>query len=106
MTGFFVKTAPALALVAGLAISPTDTLAQGQTICGARDSIIAQLEAKYGETRKSVGFQQGRGVVEVYASEETGSWTILVTDARGHSCLMAAGEAFQAESVAKADTPT
>lgn len=80
--------------------------AQAQMVCGTRDNIIAQLEKKYGETRRSVGVQQGRGVIEVYASVETGSWTILVTDTRGKSCLMAAGEAFQAEEVAKVDTPT
>ena len=82
------------------------TAASAQTVCGKRDNIIKQLEAKYGETRRSLGVQQGRGVVEVYASTETGSWTILVTDPRGMSCLMAAGEAFEAEAVAKADTPT
>lgn len=35
------------------------------------------------------------GVVEIYASDETGSWTILVTDSRGVSCLLAAGESFE-----------
>lgn len=80
--------------------------AEAQMVCGKRDSIIAQLQKKYGETRRSVGVQQGRGVVEIYASAETGSWTILVTDTRGKSCLMAAGEAFQIENVASVETPT
>lgn len=79
--------------------------AEAQNVCGKRDAIIKQLEAKYGETRRSIGLQEGRGVVEVYASEKTGSWTILVTDPRGRSCLMAAGEAFQIEQVAEVDTP-
>ena len=80
--------------------------AQAQMVCGKRDSIIAQLQKKYGETRRSVGVQQGRGVVEIYASAETGIWTILVTDTKGKSCLMAAGEAFQIEDIAKIETPT
>ena len=82
------------------------TSASAQMVCGPRDNIVAQLEKKYGETRRSIGVQQGRGVVEIYASEETGSWTILVTDTRGKSCLMAAGEAFQIEDVAEIETPT
>ncbi|MEL6996790.1 MAG: hypothetical protein AAFN27_11850 [Pseudomonadota bacterium] len=103
MTGLFAKFA-ALALVpVCVAFSTT---AQAQTVCGARGDIIAQLEKKYGETRRSVGLQQGRGVVEVYASASTGSWTILVTDARGKSCLMAAGEAFEIEDIAEVETPT
>jgi hypothetical protein len=80
-------------LIAALIVLPTTTTAQ--MVCGSRGDIVKQLEKKYGETRRSVGLQQGRGVVEIFASKETGSWTILVTDTRGKSCLMAAGEAFQ-----------
>lgn len=90
------------AVAAALSIA---TPASAQVICGERSQIIAQLESKYGETRRSVGLQQGRGVVEVYSSEETGTWTILVTDASGKSCLMAAGEAFEVEPPARKDTP-
>ena len=93
-------------LLAGLLIAATTTSATAQMVCGTRERIVAELEKKYGETRRSLGLQQGRGVVEVYASEETGSWTILVTDARGKSCLMAAGEAFQIEEAATVETPT
>ena len=82
------------------------TPAAAQTVCGKRADIITQLQRKYGETRHSVGVQQGRGVVEIFTSTKTGSWTILVTDARGMSCLMAAGEAFEIDDVATADTPT
>lgn len=107
----FVSTKKCLpiAAVAGsilLGTAAMPTAAAAQTVCGKRDEIITQLEKKYGETRRSVGVQQGRGVVEVYASAETGSWTILVTDPRGMSCLMAAGEAFEFEAIAEVDTPT
>ena len=75
----------------------TASTATAQSICGKRNDIISQLERKspHGEHRRSVGVQQGRGVVEVYASAESGTWRILVTDARGMSCLMAAGEGFE-----------
>lgn len=102
MTGSFVKLG---ALAAFAVASVATTSAQAQAVCGQREAIVAQLEKKYGETRRSVGLQQGRGVVEIYASKDTGSWTILVTDTRGLSCLMAAGEAFQIEKVAEIETP-
>ena len=73
MTNFFKKTAPLAALIASIGLG---TAANAQMVCGQRDNIIAQLEKKYGETRRSVGFQRGRGVVEVYASVETGNWTM------------------------------
>ncbi len=94
-------TLPLAAIAAATAMTSS---AEAQMICGKRESIIAQLESKYKETRRSVGLQQGRGVVEVFASEG-GTWTILVTDTRGTSCLMAAGEAFQIEATTEIETP-
>jgi hypothetical protein len=33
--------------------------------------------------------------VEVFASAETGTWTITVTNATGTTCLVASGQAFE-----------
>lgn len=63
--------------------------------CGDRTSIISKLSEKYGETPQSIGLGQNNGVVEVFASLETGTWTILMTLPDGRSCLIAAGEAFE-----------
>ncbi|MEM6621204.1 MAG: hypothetical protein AAF674_03180 [Pseudomonadota bacterium] len=102
-----IRSLKSVAFLAAVTVTGTmATPADAQMVCGQRDKIIAQLEMKYGETRRSVGLQEGRGLVEVFASEETGSWTILVTDPRGMSCLMAAGEAFQVEKASVSDTPT
>jgi hypothetical protein len=92
-----------LATASGIALSTTP--ASAQSVCGKRDEIVRQLGEKYGETRRSLGLAQGRGVVELYASDETGSWTILVTSPQGLSCLIAAGEAFQVDPVAVAGNP-
>ena len=79
-------------------------MAQGQASCAQRDMIVERLASKYGESRQSAGLNQNNGMVEVFASEETGTWTILVTMPNGISCLMAAGKAW--EGVAEADTDT
>ena len=63
--------------------------------CGPRDNVAAQLEAQYGETRQSVGLSQEDHLLEVFASLETGSWTITITTPDGVSCLVAAGQAYQ-----------
>ena len=94
--------------VAALLAAPfiVATPASAQMYCSDRASIIEQLENRYGETRQSMGLQQGRGLVEVWASEETGTWSIVVTSPQGVTCLMAAGEAFQEDTVTKtSDTP-
>ena len=103
MTGLLPKAAALVLVPMCIAFSGS---AHAQMVCGSRADIISQLQKKYGETRRSVGLQQGRGIVEIFASEQSGSWTILVTDTRGKSCLMAAGEAFQVEEVAANETPT
>ncbi len=66
---------------------------QGQ--CGPRDAVVAHLATKYSETRRSVGLAANNTVMEVYASDDTGSWTITVTTAQGMTCLVASGQNFQ-----------
>ena len=66
-----------------------------QASCAKRDMIVERLATKYGESRQSAGLNQNNGMVEVFASDETGTWTILVTMPNGISCLMAAGKAWQ-----------
>jgi hypothetical protein len=95
----YIKTAMVLAL--GLtATAGTASFAQGAS-CANRDIIVERLADKYGETRQSAGLNQNNGIVEIFASAETGTWTILVTMPTGVSCLMAAGKAW--EGMADAD---
>lgn len=83
----------------------TSVPAQAQNgICGERDAIVNRLQDKYGETRQSMGLQRNNGVVEIFASEESGTWTILVTLPNGMTCLVAAGEAWD-NTIAIEDTP-
>ena len=65
--------------------------------CAARGEVVAKLAQRFGETLRSVGLQRADGLVEVYASEKTGTWTILVTRPDGMSCLLAAGELWEEE---------
>ncbi len=66
--------------------------AAGRGACAARGEVVAKLAERFGETLRSVGPARSDGVVELYASATTGSWTILVTRPDGLSCLLAAGE--------------
>lgn len=63
--------------------------------CGARALIIEQLGNRYQETRRAVGLASNNAVLEIFASEDSGSFTILVTMPDGRSCLVASGEHFQ-----------
>ncbi len=70
--------------------------ATAQQRCAQRDLILEKLTSKYGETRQSVGLGTNNTMIEVFASVETGSWTITATNARGITCLVASGQAFEA----------
>lgn len=72
--------------------------------CGQRDAVVAQLVEKYGETLRGMGLSSG-GVVEVYASAASGTWTITVTLPTGIMCLVASGQGFETITPAAAGTP-
>ncbi len=71
--------------------------------CAQRDRIIDRLAERYGESRQSIGMGANNSVVEVFASLETGTWTITVTLPDGITCLVASGQSF--ERLDEAPTP-
>ena len=85
---------PTLAATAVLLATAAAGQAQGRN-CAPRDKVVAQLNTKYGETRQSIGIGANNSVVEVFASDKSGTWTIVVTSAYGLSCLIASGQAFE-----------
>ncbi|MEM1073552.1 MAG: hypothetical protein AAF665_11185 [Pseudomonadota bacterium] len=73
----------------------TDVAAQNSNNCGPRQAVIDRLAQGYGETRQSVGLGANNSVVEVFASDETGTWTITVTTPNGMTCLVASGQSYE-----------
>lgn len=73
------------------------TLVDAQQLehCAPRDKVVERLASKYGETRQSMGLGSNNAVMEVFASSESGSWTITVTMTNGITCLVASGQAFE-----------
>lgn len=63
--------------------------------CAPRNLVLERLVQKFGETRQSIGLGAQGSVIEVFASNETGSWTIIATMPNGISCLVAAGQSFE-----------
>jgi hypothetical protein len=76
---------------------PTQMGAQETNICGPRAFVVERLAEEYGEQARALGLDNNNGMVEVFANIESGSWTITVTNARGMTCLVASGQAFEAD---------
>ena len=78
---------------AAIMLATTATAQSGN--CADHARVVERLASGYGETRQSIGIGADNTVVEVFASLETGTWTITVTAAGGPTCLVASGGAFQ-----------
>ena len=63
--------------------------------CADRAAVVELLADRYGESRQSVGLGANNSLVEIFASAETGTWTITVTEPGGPTCLVASGQAFE-----------
>lgn len=94
--------AAAVALLAAAVVAlRADPAAPAQTQgrpCEPRSAVIQRLAENYGETLQSMGMNAGDLLLEVYASEATGTWTILVTNRDGTACMVEAGEAWESRA--------
>ncbi len=76
-------------------IMATPMTVQAQQYCGDRDAITKKLNTGYGETFSGGGLRNETSVLEVWTSEDKGTWTILMTNANGTTCVMASGTAWR-----------
>ena len=85
LAAFFMLTSPALA----------------QSNCGPHDRLLANAKDRYGERPVSAGVTARGWLVEVLASEDGATWTIIVTsseamaDQGGFSCVTASGRGWK-----------
>lgn len=59
--------------------------------CADRDTITERLTSGYGEKFAGGGLRNSDSIYEVWMSDDSGTWTILMTKPDGTSCVMAAG---------------
>lgn len=64
--------------------------------CGPRDAVLAMLATKYHETRRGMGIGANHTLMELFASDTTGTWTVAVSTPDGMMCLVSSGESFEA----------
>ena len=83
-------------LVAVLLLLLSACDAGAQSVCAPRDALIKQLAKDYGELRLAYGLTNKGTLFEVLAAPDGTTWTMIITPARGHSCLMLSGDGWEA----------
>lgn len=76
------------------AIVSAPAFAQGELMCAPRDEVVKQLGAQFSETAVSRGLTGDGMLLEVFASPQ-GTWTAVLSEPTGVSCLVSGGEAWQ-----------
>ena len=84
---------PAIAALVTATVAASPVSAQS---CGDREEVVSRLGTLHAERLVAAGLQDERHIVEVWASEDGTTWTILLTRADGVACLVGAGNAWTA----------
>jgi hypothetical protein len=80
------------ALVFGAAALAPPANADEKQVCLDREILVRSLEARYQETLQGAGLQSPQLLLEVWSSGVSGSFTVIVTNANGKSCVVAFGQ--------------
>ena len=83
--------------VCGIIAAQAQTAPQGgaRMPCYSAPEVAKQLANKYKEAPIAFGLQSNGNLLQVYASEAKGSWTVVSTSPNGMSCIVAAGKQWE-----------
>lgn len=78
-----------------LVLGAMPVYAQSSLTCQDRAKLVSTLEDKYNERLDSIGLQTPELLLEIWSSDDTGSFTVLITKPNGVSCVVASGKNWQ-----------
>ena len=87
--GLWLATAPPIAAQA----PPGPGL---QPACQTHDEIMQMLDQKFAEIPAALGLQSNGHLIQVFASKDGTTWTIVSTRPDGVSCIVALGRHWEA----------
>ena len=96
-----IRSLSLVAALAAISLVSIAGIAEAAPQCGHHDKIVDVLENKFKETRRVMGVVNSTAVMEIFMSPQ-GTWTMVITDTSGLSCITASGEEWQDVPVAVA----
>ena len=91
-----------LVLVA-MTVSFQVTDAYAQNTCFDRGALVKHLDGKFKEAPVAAGLAANGSVLEVFTSPDGVTWTIVLTQPDGATCVMASGESWMGLKLKKKD---
>jgi hypothetical protein len=82
------------ALVAAVAMTVASPATAQYEHCVDHGELVATLTEKFQEKQIAFGLIGRMAIMEVYVGA-AGSWTVIVTDTHGRSCIVAAGDNWE-----------
>jgi len=81
-------------VLAAMMVSFKVTDASAQNACFERGALIKHLGGKFDEAPVAAGLAANGSVLEVFTSPDGITWTIVLTQPNGATCVMASGESW------------
>lgn len=75
-----------------------DALAENEPNCQSSTNIVATLKHDFGENRRDSWVQAKTLKMELWASDEMGTWTLVQHDAGGIACVLSSGIGWRSDS--------
>ncbi|MBE7636834.1 hypothetical protein GUA87_08260 [Sneathiella sp. P13V-1] len=90
-------------VVAAMTVSFQVTDASAQNACFDRGALVKHLDGKFKEAPVAAGLAANGSVLEVFTSPDGVTWTIVLTQPGGATCVMASGESWMGFKMKKKD---
>ena len=84
----------ALAAVTAMAFS-SGTFAQDARLCAKRAELTADLAKRFNEEPIGMGLVSNGMLMELFSSADGKTWTVMISQPNGQSCLLGAGEGWE-----------
>ncbi|CCM74617.1 hypothetical protein [Rhizobium mesoamericanum] len=84
----------AVILTTSMIAHPHSAASQMMRSCAARSEVVNFLDKNFAERLTAVGLINQNVMLEVYAAQ-SGTWTLLVTDVHGVSCILLSGDSWE-----------
>ncbi len=65
-----------------------------EVICGPSDQMRERLTQEFGETLEGRGLRDPDSVMEIWSSDDRGTWTLVIAYTDGRRCIVAMGESW------------